>query len=86
MAQVKTMRTWRPSLLQTRVGEVARLTAEREAARIPWPQLHKACEKYVEWEAFALWVRAIQDAEGDFPGWLAEVVDHAFLANALEPC
>ncbi len=75
MAHVKTERTWRPSLLQTRVGEGARLTAKREAARIPWPQLHGARKRYVLWEAFALWVRAIEDAEGDFPQWLADVVD-----------
>jgi hypothetical protein len=37
--------------------------------------LHEARENYVEWEAFALWVRAIEDAERDFPEWLAKVVD-----------
>ena len=67
MAQAKTKPTWRPSALQRRVGEFARLTAEREAARIPWPQLYEAREKYVEWEAFALWARAIEGTEGDFP-------------------
>ena len=75
MAQIKTKRTWCPSLLQMRVGVVTRLTAEREAARIPWPQLHGAGKRYVLWEALALWVQAIQDAEGDFTQWLAEVVD-----------
>src|SRR5437667_4719482 len=74
MAQAKTKRSWRPGALQRRVGEVARLSAEREAARIPWPQLYEAREKYVEWEAFALWVRAIEGTEGEFPGWLAEAV------------
>ena len=73
MAQLKTKRTWRPSPLERRVREAARLTAEREAARIPWPRLHEARENYVEWEAFALWVRAIEDAERDFPEWLAKV-------------
>lgn len=72
---MKTTRTWRPSSLQGRVEEVARRTAEQEAARIPWPRLHEAREKYVEWEAFALWVRAIEDAEGDVPEWLAEAVE-----------
>lgn len=75
MGQVKTIRKWRPSLLQGRVGEVAQRTAEQEAARISWPQLQEAREKYVEWEAFALWVRAIEEAEGDVPQWLAKIVD-----------
>ena len=75
MGQVKTTRTWRASSLQGRVGEAASQTAEKDAAQIPWPQLHVAREKYVECEAFALWVRAIEDAEGDVPGWLAEAVE-----------
>jgi len=54
---------------------VARRTAEHEAAPIPWSRLRGAREKYVEWEAFALWVRAIEEAEGNFPQWLAEIVD-----------
>ncbi len=29
----------------------------------------------MKWEAFTLWVRAIEAAEGDFPEWLAEIVD-----------
>ncbi len=49
--------------------------AEKEAARTPWPRLHEAREKYSDREAFAPWVRAIEEAEGDFPQWLAEVVD-----------
>src|SRR5207245_5545021 len=71
----KPKRLWRPSELERRVGQTARLTAEKEAARIPWPQLHEAREKHVDWEAFVLWVRAIEDAEGIFPEWLGEVVD-----------
>jgi hypothetical protein len=54
---------------------VARRTAEHEAAPIPWSRLRGAREKYIEWEAFALWVRAIEEAEGNFPQWLAEIVD-----------
>src|SRR5437899_459892 len=75
MVQPKPKRLWQPSELERRVGHAARLTAEREAARIPWQRLHEAREKYVEWEAFALWVRAIEEAERDFPEWLAKVVD-----------
>jgi hypothetical protein len=55
--------------------EAARLTAEREAARIPWPQLQKARENYVAWEAFVLWLRAIEEGEGHFPEWLAKIVE-----------
>ena len=75
MAQAKTKRMWRPSPLERRVAGGARRTAEREAARIHWQRLYEAGEKYVAWEAFALWVRAIEHTEGDFPGWFAKVVD-----------
>ena len=75
MAQVKTKRTWRPGPVERRVREVARQTAEHEAARIPWSRLQGARKKYIEWEAFALWVRAIEVTEGNFPPWLVEVVN-----------
>ena len=74
-AQAKTKPIWRPSALQRRVSEVARLTAEREAAHVPWPQLYAVREKYVEWEAFALWARAIEDTEGNSPEWLGKAVE-----------
>ena len=74
MPQVNSKRTWRPSPLERRVREVARLTAEREAARIPWPRLYEAREEYLKWEAFGLWVRSIEEAEGSAPEWLAKVV------------
>ena len=75
MAQVKTKRTWRPGPVERRVREVARQTAEHEAARIPWSRLQGARKKYIEWEAFALWVRAIEVTEGNCPPWLVEVVN-----------
>ena len=75
VAASKPHKLWRPSELERRVGQTARLTAEKEAARIPWPQLDEAREKYVDWEAFVLWVRAIEHAEGGFPEWLAKIVD-----------
>src|SRR5438876_3579297 len=75
MVRPKPNRLWRPSELERRVGRAARLTAEREAARIPWPQLQEAREKYVWWEAFVLWVRAVEGVEERFPEWLAKVVD-----------
>jgi len=75
MSRAKQKRRWRPGRLQTRVGEIARQMAEREAGQIPWPYLLQAREQYVKWQAFALWVRAIEETEGDFPEWLAEIVD-----------
>src|SRR6516164_7947831 len=74
MVQPATRRLWRPSKLETRVAGKARQMAEREAARVPWPQLQETREKFVAWEAFAFWVRAIEDAEGDIPQSLAPAV------------
>lgn len=45
-----------------------------EAARIPWPQLLKGRKLYVKWQAFLLWVRAIEDTEDSAPPWLGEAV------------
>jgi hypothetical protein len=75
MAHSEHNRLWRPTEIERRIGLAARLTAEREAARIPWRQLQKARELYIDWEAFALWVRAIEDTEGEFPNWLAQAVE-----------
>jgi hypothetical protein len=74
VVQRKPKRRRRPSELERRVRQAARLAAEREAARISWPRLQEAREKHVGWEAFLLWVRAIEAAEGDSPAWLAKVV------------
>ena len=74
MGQANTKSMWCPSPLQRRIGHVARRTVGKEAARIPWSRLQEAREKYVEWEAFALWVRAIEETEREFPAWLAKVV------------
>lgn len=51
MTQVKTNRDWHRSRLERQVSEIARYDAEREPARIPWPVLHEAREKYIAWEA-----------------------------------
>jgi hypothetical protein len=86
MAQPKHNRLWRPTELERKIGQAARLTAEKEAAPIPWRQLQKAREVYVDWEAFALWVRAIEDSEGEFPDWLAQAVErrcHGFSEFAV---
>src|SRR6516165_3506213 len=75
MVPPETKRLWRPSRLATRVAGKARQMAEREAARVPWPQLQEAREKFVAWETFAFWVRAIEDAEGDVPQSVARAVE-----------
>jgi hypothetical protein len=74
IAQTKTKQTWHPSRLEREASEKARYDAEREAARIPWQLLYLAREKYIEWEAFALWVRAIEHAEGSLPDWVAKTI------------
>ena len=87
MVQPKPKRLWRPIKLETRVASMARQMAEREAARVPWPQLQEAREKFVAWEAFAFWVRAIEDADVDSPEWLARAVEKrcpGFLKFAAE--
>lgn len=75
MNHSKTKQSWTPSPLEIRVSQRARNMAERAAARIPWQQLLEAREKYIKWEAFVLWVRAIEETEANFPKWLVETVD-----------
>ncbi|MCL5670839.1 MAG: hypothetical protein M1423_06020 [Acidobacteria bacterium] len=53
---------------------MARRTAERQSARIPWPRLYEARKEYLTWEAFVFWVRSIEEAEGGAPEWLAKAV------------
>jgi hypothetical protein len=74
MAQASTQRKWYPSRLEVCVSEIAKRTADREAARIPWPQLLKTRELYVKWQVFLYWVRAIEESERLLPEWLAHVV------------
>src|SRR5437867_2989123 len=78
MAKVKTKSAWCPSLFERRVAEVARRAAEREAACIPWRRLQEAREKYLDWEAFALWVRAVEEAEGRVPLWLTKAINERY--------
>lgn len=75
------------AVVKRRARETGREIAEKEAVRIPWPKLLKARQQYVQWQAYLLWVRAIEDAEGHFPEWLAEIVDRrarGFLRFAAE--
>jgi hypothetical protein len=74
MERLKTKRIWRPSGLEVQVSEIARRTAEKQAARIPWPKLYETREEYLNWEAFIFWVWSIEEAEGGAPVWLAKAV------------
>ncbi len=88
MTQANTEGDWHPSRLERQVSEIARSDAEREAARIPWPVLHEACEKYIAWEAFSLWVNFIERTEGGLPEWGAKMIARRrpdFLAPPLIP-
>jgi hypothetical protein len=67
-------RAWQPSKPQKRVDEVARQMADKEATRIPWPQLLKARQSYVKWQELQQWFRAIEESERCVPGWLADAV------------
>ncbi len=46
----------------------------RQLMRVRWDRLRKAHQECRHWEAFALWVRAIVEAEGRAPSWLAEIL------------
>jgi hypothetical protein len=46
-----------------------------QSLRVPWRELADACERLVEWRSYALWVRAIINAEQGLPEWLREHLD-----------
>lgn len=62
-------------------GDVARLSrharkrADEQARRIPWRHLDETRKRYIEWQEFCLWVRAIVEAEGEMPDWLSPLID-----------
>lgn len=67
---------------QTRPGMRASASAavhrqmRQQSLSIPWQDFADACDQLLEWRSFALWVRAIIDAEQVLPGWLKESIDH----------
>lgn len=71
----KSKRSWAPTRAQIRASEAARAEADREAARIPWPQLRKARREYIRWQACVLWLRSIEETDGALPPWLAERIE-----------
>lgn len=59
-----------------------------QSLRIAWRELANACEQLVQWRSYALWVRAIIDAERGLPQWLQERLDHrcpGFLESRPRP-
>lgn len=59
----------------------------RQSLRAPWREVAAACVRLLEWRSFALWVRAICDAERMLPNWLADTIENrcpAFLQSRCE--
>jgi hypothetical protein len=75
----KSQNSWKPTQAQIRASEAARAQADREAAKVPWPQLVKAQRDYIYWQANTLWVRCVEETEGECPSWLAEAVENCAL-------
>jgi len=83
----KAKRSWTPSALETRVHKRAERLAEEASRLVPWPELLKVQRQYVRWNAFELWIRAIEETEGSLPHKYAEIVDQrapGFLRFAAE--
>jgi hypothetical protein len=53
---------------------MARRQATQQLLRVSLNRLQKAQQKYLDWEAFSLWVRAIVDAEGQTPAWMSAIL------------
>jgi len=47
-----------------------------QSLRVCWRDFADACERLIEWRSFALWVRAIVDAEREMPEWLKERINY----------
>ncbi len=61
--------------LERRIESAARGEAERQARKVPWLTLLEYRKQYIEWEAFTLWVHAIEEAEHHVPEWLGRKVE-----------
>ena len=68
------MKTAKFTKLERRVGQIASRRARRQLMQVPWDRFHKAYEKYIRWQAFALWVRAVVESEGCAPSWLKGIL------------
>src|SRR2546428_10217352 len=75
MMNTEEQRAPRTTEAEIRVSEMARRQADRQARRVRWERLLEARCQYLEWNAFSLWARAIEEAEGSIPAWLPKVLD-----------
>jgi hypothetical protein len=66
--------TSRPSKVERDTERTARERAEKEKMRVTSTRFSQAIEEYTEWQAFALWVRTIEEAEGELPPHTAEAL------------
>lgn len=62
------------SKVERRVGHIASRRARRQLMQVPWNRFHNAYEKYIRWQAFALWARAAVESEGCAPPWLEAIL------------
>jgi hypothetical protein len=56
----------------------------QQSLKVPWRDLSDACHQLIVWRSFALWVRAIINAERALPDWLRERINQrcpGFVAN-----
>ena len=60
-------KSWRPSKLELRTQEFARSKASKQLLHVPYDEFAKAARRYVRWEAFALWIRAVLRVEEEVP-------------------
>jgi hypothetical protein len=70
----QTRRQWQPTKLEQNVERMARRRVTRQLLGVPWDRFRKAYAAYPQWEALALWTRAIVEAEGRAPSWLAAIL------------
>jgi hypothetical protein len=68
------MKTAKFSKLERRVGHIASRRARLQLMQVPWHRFREAHEKYIRWQAFVLWVRAIVELEGSPPTWLKAIL------------
>lgn len=66
---------WRPTKAERRGQQLVRRQARRQLLRVTARRFQKAQQKYLEWEAFSLWVRAIIEVEGHPPAWMLEILE-----------
>ncbi len=71
-ARQKKMR--RTTLIETNAQRVAAALASKQAMRVSWKRFCEAQEEYIRWEAFALWTRAVVEAQGGAPHSLLRVL------------